>query len=187
MKKKGLLFSLILCALLSACGGKEGSADAPLAYYTLEGDTIPSIEQFINDETGGRLVATLSPDASGDTGEQNASDEADTQDTSDDTGDGETEGTGDTAATAETHNYLSYDYQQFVEGKPASIAESYVTLLEGDDIALHTESEDEPSFESDTGSVTLIRQAVATDSSGAPQKKETASTSEGTDTEAGTD
>ena len=64
MKKKGLLFSLILCALLSACGGKEGSADAPLAYYTLEGDTIPSIEQFINDETGGRLVATLSPDAS---------------------------------------------------------------------------------------------------------------------------
>ena len=187
MKKKGLLFSLILCALLSACGGKDESADALLAYYTLEGDTIPSIEQFINDETGGRLVATLSPDASGDTGEQNASDEADTQDTSDDTGDGETEGTGDTAATAETHNYLSYDYQQFVEGKPASIAESYVTLLEGDDIALHTESEDEPSFESDTGSVTLIRQAVATDSSGAPQKKETASTSEGTDTEAGTD
>lgn len=187
MKKKGLLFSLILCALLSACGGKDESADALLAYYTLEGDTIPSIEQFINDETGGRLVATLSPDASGDTGEQNASDEADTQDTSDDTGDGETEGTGDTAATAETHNYLSYDYQQFVEGKPASIAESYVTLLEGDDIALRTESEDEPSFESDTGSVTLIRQAVATDSSGAPQKKETASTSEGTDTEAGTD
>ena len=105
MKKKGLLFSLILCALLSACGGKDESADALLAYYTLEGDTIPSIEQFINDETGGRLVATLSPDASGDTGEQNASDEADTQDTSDDTGDGETEGTGDTATTAETHNY----------------------------------------------------------------------------------
>lgn len=78
MKKKGLLFSLILCALLSACGGKDESADALLAYYTLEGDTIPSIEQFINDETGGRLVATLSPDASGDTGEQNASDEADT-------------------------------------------------------------------------------------------------------------
>lgn len=187
MKKKGLLFSLILCALLSACGGKEESADALLAYYTFEGDTIPSIEQFINDETGGRLVATLSPDASGDTGEQNASDEADTQDTSDDTGDGETEGTGDTATTAETHNYLSYDYQQFVEGQPTSIAKSYVTLLEGDDIALHTESEDEPSFDSDTGSVTLIRQAVATDSSGAPQKKETASTSENTDAEAETD
>ena len=187
MKKKGLLFSLILCALLSACGGKEESADALLSYYTFEGDTIPSIEQFINDETGGRLVATLSPDASGDTGEQNASDEADTQDTSDDTGDGETEGTGDTATTAETHNYLSYDYQQFVEGQPTSIAKSYVTLLEGDDIALHTESEDEPSFESDTGSVTLIRQAVATDSSGAPQKKETASTSENTDAEAETD
>lgn len=187
MKKKGLLFSLILCALLSACGGKEESADALLAYYTFEGDTIPSIEQFINDETGGRLVATLSPDASGDTGEQNASDEADTQDTSDDTGDGETEGTGDTATTAEEHNYLSYDYQQFVEGQPTSIAKSYVTLLEGDDIALHTESEDEPSFDSDTGSVTLIRQAVATDSSGAPQKKETASTSENTDAEAETD
>lgn len=133
------------------------------------------------------MVATLSPDASGDTGEQNASDEADTQDTSDGTGDGETTDTGDTAATAEEHNYLSYDYQQFVEGQPTSIAKSYVTLLEGDDIALHTESEDEPSFDSDTGSVTLIRQAVATDSSGAPQKKETASTSENTDAEAETD
>lgn len=187
MKKQGLLFSLILCTLLSACGGKGESADDLLAYYTFEGDTIPSIEQFINDETGGRLVATLSPDASGDTGEQNASDEADTQDTSDGTGDGETTDTGDTAATAEEHNYLSYDYQQFVEGQPTSIAKSYVTLLEGDDIALHTESEDEPSFDSDTGSVTLIRQAVATDSSGAPQKKETASTSENTDAEAETD
>lgn len=187
MKKQGLLFSLILCTLLSACGGKGESADDLLAYYTFEGDTIPSIEQFINDETGGRLVATLSPDASGDTGEQNASDEADTQDTSDGTGDGETTDTGDTAATAEEHNYLSYDYQQFVEGQPTSIAKSYVTLLESDDIALHTESEDEPSFDSDTGSVTLIRQAVATDSSGAPQKKETASTSENTDAEAETD
>lgn len=187
MKKQGLLFSLILCTLLSACGGKGESADDLLAYYTFEGDTIPSIEQFINDETGGRLVATLSPDASGDTGEQNASDEADTQDTSDGTGDGETTDTGDTAATAEEHNYLSYDYQQFVEGQPTSIAKSYVTLLEGDDIALHTESEDEPSFDSDTGSVTLIRQAVATDSSGAPQKKETASASENTDAEAETE
>lgn len=187
MKKQGLLFSLILCTLLTACGGKGESADELLAYYTFEGDTIPSIEQFLNDETGGRLVATLSPDASGDSGEQNTSDETDAQDTTDNASNTKNEGTEDTAATAdnttEEQNYLSYDYQQFTEGKPASIAKSYVTLLEGDDIALHTESEDEPSFDSDTGSVTLIRQAVATDSSGAPQKKETETSSDDTSTD----
>ncbi len=178
MKKQGLLFSLILCTLLTACGGKGESGDESLAYYTFEGDTIPSIEQFLNDETGGRLVATLSPDASGEGGDQTASDETGDQESTDETDGQATEDTGATTDdTAEVQNYLSYDYQQFKDGQPATVAKSYVTLLEGDDIALHTESEDEPSFDSSTGSVTLIRQAVATDSSGAPQKKETATTS----------
>lgn len=168
MKKQGLLLSLILCALLTACGDKEGASDDLLAYYTFEGDTIPSIEQFMNEETGGRLVATLSPDASGENGGQDNTDEADAE-------------AQQTASTEEVHNYLSYDYQQFTEGKPASIAKSYVELLEGDDIALHSESKDEPSFDSNVGSVTLIRQAVATDGNGAPQTKATATTSTETD------
>lgn len=172
MKKQGLLLSLILCALLTACGDKEGSSDDLLAYYTFEGDTIPSIEQFINEETGGRLVATLSPDASGENGEQDNTDEADAE-------------AQQTASTEEVHNYLSYDYQQFTEGEPASIAKSYVDLLEGDDIALHTEGKDEPAFNSSVGSITLIRQAVATDGNGAPQTKATATASTETDTDAG--
>lgn len=180
MKKQGLLFSLILCALLSACGGKGESAEELLAYYTFEGDTIPSIEQFITGETGGRLVATLSPDTAA--SDQNATAGTDAQDTSDGTSNGETGNVGNAVAATEAHNYLSYDYQQFVEGQPASIAKSYVSLLEGDDIALHTEGKNEPSFDSDTGSVTLMRQAVATDGSGAPQKKGSLSAS--TDAEA---
>ncbi len=183
MKKNGLLFSLILCTLLSACGGKDDSADSALAYYTFEGDTIPSIEQFINAETGGRLVATLSPTVSEESGGQDNSEETGEQDEAAETDtQSETNTTEDTASAAEEQNYLSYDYQQFTEGQPASIAASYVSLLEGDDIALHLESEDEPTFDSNTGSVTLIRQAVATDSSGAPQKKETASTTDETAT-----
>lgn len=184
MKKQGLLLSLILCALLTACGDKEGASDDLLAHYTFEGDTIPSIEQFMNEETGGRLVATLSPDASGENGEQNTSEETDEQDTTDQAD------TEQSAGTEEAQSYISYDYQQFAEGKPASIAKSYVALLEGDDISLHTEGKDEPSFDSNAGSVTLIRQAVATDSSGAPQTKATATSStdtnaEGDDTEEG--
>ena len=175
MKKQGLLLSLILCALLTACGDKEGSSDDLLAYYTFEGDTIPSIEQFINEDTGGRLVATLSPNASGENGEQNASEETDGQDTTDE------DDTVQTTDTEEVQNYLSYDYQQFTEGEPASIAKSYVELLEGDDIALHSEGKDEPSFDSNVGSVTLIRQAVATDGNGAPQTKATATASTETD------
>lgn len=173
MKKQGLLLSLILCALLTACGDKEGSSGDLLAYYTLEGDTIPSIEQFINAETGGRLVMTLSPDTTGENSEQNNTEEADA----------ETEAP-QTASTEEAQNYLSYDYQQFAEGKTASIAQSYFDLLQGDNIALHTEGGDEPSFDSNVGSVTLIRQAVATDGNGAPQAKTTASSSTETDTPA---
>lgn len=175
MKKQGLLLSLILCVLLTACGDKEGASDDLLAYYTFEGDTIPSIEQFMNEETGGRLVATLSPNASGENGEQSASEETDEQDTTDEADAAQTTG------TEEVQNYLSYDYQQFTEGKPASIAKSYVELLEGDDIALHSEGKDEPSFDSNVGSVTLIRQAVATDGNGAPQTKATATASTATD------
>lgn len=178
MKKQGLLLSLILCALLTACGDKEGASDDLLAYYTFEGDTIPSIEQFMNEETGGRLVATLSPNASGENGEQSASEETDEQDTTDEADAAQTTG------TEEVQNYLSYDYQQFTEGKPASIAKSYVELLEGDDIALHSEGKDEPSFDSNVGSVTLIRQAVATDGNGAPQTKATATASTETDADA---
>ena len=182
MKKNGLLLlSLILCTLLSACGDKGESTDDLLAYYTFEGDTIPSIEQFITDETGGRLVATLSPDASGESGEQSTSDETDEQETADSASE---EDTGDSGEATETQNYLSYDYQQFTQGQPASIAQSYVALLEGDDIALHIEGEDETTFDSDRGSGTLIRQAVATDSSGAPQTKDTATASDETDAEA---
>lgn len=177
MKKQGLLLSLVLCALLTACGDKEGASDDLLAYYTFEGDTIPSIEQFLNDDTGGRLVATLSPNASGENGEQNASEETDGQDTTDE------DDAAQTTGTEEVQNYLSYDYQQFTEGKPASIAKSYVELLEGDDIALHTEGKDEPSFDGNVGSVTLIRQAVATDGNGAPQTKATATASTETDAE----
>lgn len=176
MKKQGLLLSLILCALLTACGDKEESSDDLLAYYTFEGDTIPSIEQFINEETGGRLVTTLSPDASGENGEQNNTDEAETDAEADAEADA-----AQTTSTEEVQNYLSYDYQQFAEGQTASIAKSYVDLLEGDDIALHTEGKDEPSFDSDVGSVTLIRQAVATDGNGAPQTKATATSSTETD------
>lgn len=180
MKKQGLLLSLILCALLTACGDKEGSSDDLLAYYTFEGDTIPSIEQFLNEETGGRLVATLSPDASGENGEQGESEEAAEQDGGD-----ETEGDSEQAASVEeVQNYLSYDYQQFAEGKTASIAKSYVELLQGEDIALDTEGKDEPSFDSNVGSVTLIRQAVATDGNGAPQTKATATASTETETDA---
>lgn len=149
MKKKSILLSLSLCATLCACGGKDGASDDLLAYYTLEGDTIPSIEQFINDETGGRLVATLSPDAA----------------------QSEEQSGEDGAATEQTASYLSYDYQQFTEGSAASVAESYAALLMEDDISLHSESKDPPSFKGDAGSVTLIRQAVATDGSGAPQQK----------------
>lgn len=178
MKKQGLLLSLILCALLTACGDKEGSSDDLLAYYTFEGDTIPSIEQFINEDTGGRLVATLSPNASGENGEQNASEETDGQDTTDE------DDAAQTTGTEEVQNYLSYDYQQFTEGEPASIAKSYVELLEGEDIALHTEGKDEPSFDGNVGSVTLIRQAVATDGNGAPQTKATATSSTETDADA---
>lgn len=177
MKKQGLLLSLILCALLTACGDKEGSSDDLLAYYTFEGDTIPSIEQFMNEETGGRLVATLSPNASGENGEQSASEETDEQDTTDNAD------AAQTTSTEEVPNYLSYDYQQFTEGKPASIAKSYVELLEGDDIALHAEGKDEPSFDSTVGSVTLIRQAVATDGNGAPQTKATATSETDGETE----
>ena len=168
MKKQGLLLSLVLCALLTACGDKEGASDDLLAYYTFEGNTIPSIEQFMDEETGGRLVATLSPNASGENGEEGTSEETDEQDATDETDADQTTG------TEEVQNYLSYDYQQFTEGKPASIAKSYVELLEGDDISLHTEGKDEPSFDSNAGSVTLIRQAVATDGNGAPQTKATA-------------
>lgn len=178
MKKQGLLLSLILCALLTACGDKEGSSDDLLAYYTFEGDTIPSIEQFINEDTGGRLVATLSPNASGENGEQNASEETDGQDTTDE------DDAAQTTGTEEVQNYLSYDYQQFTEGEPASIAKSYVELLEGEDIALHTEGKDEPSFDGNVGSVTLIRQAVATDGNGAPQTKAAATSSTETDADA---
>lgn len=177
MKKQGLLLSLILCALLTACGDKEGASDDLLAYYTFEGDTIPSIEQFMNEETGGRLVATLSPNASGENGEQSASEETDEQDATDNAD------ATQTTNTEEVPNYLSYDYQQFTEGKPASIAKSYVELLEGDDIALHAEGKDEPSFDSTVGSVTLIRQAVATDGNGAPQTKATATATSETDGE----
>lgn len=173
MKKQGLLLSLILCALLTACGDKEGSSGDLLAYYTFEGDTIPSIEQFINAETGGRLVMTLSPDTTGENSEQNNTEEADE----------ETE-TAQTADAEAAQNYLSYDYQQFAEGKTASIAQSYFDLLQGDNIALHTEGGDEPSFDSNVGSVTLIRQAVATDGNGAPQAKTTASSSTEPDTPA---
>lgn len=177
MKKQSLLFSLILCALLSACGNKDEASGDLLSYYTFEGDTIPSIEQFLTDETGGRLVATLSPTSSED---QNTS--AQNEDSDEDTAEGTQEET-DASSDETVQNYLSYDYQQFTEGQSASVAKSYVELLQGDDIALHTESEDEPSFSSNAGSVTLIRQAVATDSSGAPQKKETASSSGESDTE----
>ena len=178
MKKQGLLLSLILCTLLTACGDKEGSSDDLLAYYTFEGDTIPSIEQFINEDTGGRLVATLSPNASGENGEQNALEETDGQDTTDE------DDAVQTTDTEEVQNYLSYDYQQFTEGEPASIAKSYVELLEGEDIALHTEGKDEPSFDGNVGSVTLIRQAVATDGNGAPQTKAAATSSTETDADA---
>lgn len=174
MKKQGLLLSLILCALLTACGDKEGSSGDLLAYYTFEGDTIPSIEQFINEETGGRLVMTLSPDTSGENGEQSNTDEAEAETDAEAT---------QTASTEEVQNYLSYDYQQFAEGQTASIAKSYIALLEGDDIALHTEGKDEPSFDSSVGSVTLIRQAVATDGNGAPQIKTAATSSTETDTQ----
>ena len=177
MKKQSLLFSLILCALLSACGNKDEASGDLLSYYTFEGDTIPSIEQFLTDETGGRLVATLSPTSSED---QNTS--AQNEGSDEDTAEGTQEET-DASSGETVQNYLSYDYQQFTEGQSASVAKSYVELLQGDDIALHTESEDEPSFSSNAGSVTLIRQAVATDSSGAPQKKETASSSGESDTE----
>ena len=177
MKKQGLLFCLILCTLLTGCGDKGESGDESLAYYTFEGDTIPSIEQFLNDDTGGRLVATLSPNASGENGEEGTSEETDEQDATDETD------ADQTTDTEEVQNYLSYDYQQFTEGKPASIAKSYVELLEGDDISLHTEGKDEPSFDSNAGSVTLIRQAVATDSNGAPQTKATATASTETDAE----
>lgn len=174
MKKKGLLFSLLFCTLLSACGGKDEPADTSLAYYTFEGDTIPSIEQFINQETGGQLVATLSPTVSeGTEGNEEESGEAEETDTAEETTE---ETTDEAAAEAEVTNYLAYDYQQFVEGQSANVAKSYVALLEGEDISLHVESKDEPSFDTAAGSVTLIRQAVATDSSGAAQVKETAST-----------
>ena len=52
----------MICILLSACG-KDKAEDNTLASYTFEGDTIPSIEQFLTAETGGKLVATLSPAA----------------------------------------------------------------------------------------------------------------------------
>lgn len=178
MKRYRLLLPLMICILLSACG-KDKAEDNTLSSYTFEGDTIPSIEQFLTAETGGQLVATLSPvseeEGEGDSG---ADEEQDTA---------EQDGEQDAAAATETEveNYIAYDYQQFFEGQSAAVVQSYVSLLEGEEYALQLEgSEDEPvSYDTRVGSVTMYRQAVATDESGAPIQSSTAGTTSETSAE----
>lgn len=187
MKRYWALLPLMLCVLLAACG-KDEAEDNTLAYYTFEGDSIPSIEQFLTDETGGQLVATLSP-SSGEEEDGEAAEEGDEAEdggedgeASDETEDAEG---GTAAAATEVQDYIAYDYQQFLEGQPGAIVQSYVALLEGEEYSLQLEGgEDEPvSYDTRVGSVTLYRQAVATDESGAPVQLSTASAS--TDEEGG--
>lgn len=164
MKWKRFTASALLLCLLSACGGNE--EDQALLTYTFEGDTIPSLDQVMTDETGGRLISVLSPETT-DTGsgaEAASEENTDGADTAVD------------AASSEPSSYLSYDYQQFAEGQPASVAQSYYDLLTDSENQLTTEEGGDaaPSFDTASGSVLLSRQAVQTDDDGSPVVAETA-------------
>lgn len=158
-------FCIVLLAaavpLLSSCNKSEETAESTdLTSYTFEADTIPSLEQVITSESGGRFIATLSPDGQSDGTEGGE--------------DAEEESASSSSASGEDAQpaYLSYDYQQFTEGQTGKVVQSYVELLCSEEYAMVTE--DEPDYTADTGSVTLSRQAVAVGADGGPQTADAA-------------
>lgn len=184
MKWKRCAAAALLLCLLSACSSEED--DQALLTYTFEGDTIPSLEQVMSDKTGGRLVSVLSPEtAESGSGEEAASDEGSALEGASD----EAEPAGD-ASASEASPYIAYDYQQFVEGQPASVAQSYYNLLTDSENQLTAEGVGDaaPSFDTVSGSVLLYRQAVQTGDDGSPVVAgDAASESEGEPSEDGED
>ena len=156
-------FCIVLLAaavpLLSSCNKSEEAPESTaLTSYTFEADTIPSLEQVITSESGGRFIATLSPDGQSDETEGGEDEESASSSSA----------SGEDAQPA----YLSYDYQQFTEGQTGKVVQSYVELLCSEEYAMVTE--DDPDYTADTGSVTLSRQAVAVGADGGPQTADAA-------------
>lgn len=162
MKYKCVFFAALSLCLLCACGGGEQENET-LSSYTYGGDTIPSLEQVLPAEAGGRLISVLTPPASedgeADSGEDAASDDSE----------GQTADSGESVPAG----YVSYDYQQFAEGQLPAIIEDYVALLTNEENELRLESDGEFSADSEAGSVVLQRQAVLTEGD-APVAAETA-------------
>ena len=166
MKAKFFLICLAFAGLLSGCGGQKDAGEEALTSYTFLGDTIPALEQVLTEQTGGRLVTTLSPSADSSAG----------------TSDGASSSAASSAQAAQA-DYISYDYQQFNEGQAAIAAEDYAALLTDSDNQLQLDGDAD--YQAQTGSVLLYRQAVATDTDGAPIAAQTSSSSAATSSETG--